>query len=82
MSHMRYPEDLFTIQRYQLTRYHVTERVRLLLGSGLLGQPEGPHERDTWTAAVLPDAADAGSEGAIVLAHVHFIPGVTRSETC
>jgi len=25
MSHLRYPEDLFTIQRYQLAQYHVTD---------------------------------------------------------
>ena len=25
MSHLRYPEDLFKVQRYQLARYHVTD---------------------------------------------------------
>ena len=40
MEHLRYPEDLFKVQRYQLARYHVTDAERLLPGQRPLGGPD------------------------------------------
>ena len=42
MSHMRYPEDLFTIQRYQLTRYHVTNASDFYSGQDFWANPKDP----------------------------------------
>jgi uncharacterized membrane protein (UPF0182 family) len=42
MSHMRYPEDLFTIQRAQLTRYHVTNASDFYSGQDFWANPKDP----------------------------------------
>ena len=42
MSHMRYPEDLFTIQRYQLTRYHVSDASEFYSGQDFWKNPQDP----------------------------------------
>ena len=42
MSHMRYPEDLFSIQRYQLTRYHVTDAGDFYSGQDFWANPKDP----------------------------------------
>lgn len=42
MSHMRYPEDLFSIQRYQLTRYHVTSASDFYSGQDFWANPKDP----------------------------------------
>ncbi len=42
MSHMRYPEDLFSIQRYQLTRYHVTDAADFYSGQDFWANPADP----------------------------------------
>ena len=42
MSHLRYPEDLFKVQRNLLAQYHVTDAGAVLLRPRLLGQPERP----------------------------------------
>ncbi len=42
MSHMRYPEDLFTVQRYQLTRYHVADAAEFYSGQDFWTNPEDP----------------------------------------
>jgi len=44
MSHMRYPEDLFTIQRYQLTRYHVADASEFYSGQDFWKNPQDPTE--------------------------------------
>ena len=38
LDHLRYPEDLFKVQRYQFARYHVTDAERLLPGQQPLGR--------------------------------------------
>ncbi|WP_234998663.1 UPF0182 family protein [Demequina sp. NBRC 110057] len=45
MSHLRYPEEFFEVQRYQLQRYHVTDAASFYSG------------QDTWT---LPDDPTVG----------------------
>ncbi|WP_082104401.1 UPF0182 family membrane protein [Demequina soli] len=42
MSHLRYPEDLFTIQRYQLTRYHVNDAASFYSGQDFWRSPADP----------------------------------------
>ena len=42
MEHLRYPEDLFKVQRYQLARYHVTEAGDFYQGNDRWEVPEDP----------------------------------------
>jgi uncharacterized membrane protein (UPF0182 family) len=42
MSHLRYPEDLFAIQRYQLQAYHVTDPVSFFSGADFWKIPADP----------------------------------------
>ena len=42
LPHLRYPEDMFKVQRYQYARYHVTDAERLLLGHEPVGGARGP----------------------------------------
>ncbi len=42
MSHVRYPEDLFKVQRFQLTRYHVTDANAFFGGQDFWQVPSDP----------------------------------------
>ncbi|MFW2513094.1 UPF0182 family protein [Demequina sp. SO4-13] len=42
MSHLRYPEDLFSIQRHQLQRYHVTDASAFYSGQDIWATPSDP----------------------------------------
>ncbi|MEU5597114.1 UPF0182 family protein [Streptomyces sp. NPDC020298] len=42
MSHLRYPQDLFKVQRELLTRYHVTDAQTFLTGSEVWQVPNDP----------------------------------------
>lgn len=42
MSHLRYPEDLFKVQRDLLTRYHVTDAVQFFSGNDFWSTPDDP----------------------------------------
>ena len=44
-AHLRYPEDLFKVQRELLTRYHVTDAAEFFSPRGLLGGPGRPGRR-------------------------------------
>ncbi|MDN4471655.1 UPF0182 family membrane protein [Demequina zhanjiangensis] len=44
MSHLRYPEDLFQIQRYQLARYHVTDAASFFSQGDFWQVPEDPND--------------------------------------
>ena len=66
MDHLRYPEDLFKVQRYQFARYHVTDAERLLPGQQPLG---GARRTRTSTGHLQPpyrlfvdQPADTGAE--------------------
>lgn len=41
-SHLRYPEDLFKVQRYQLAKYHVTDAADFYEGRDRWDVPEDP----------------------------------------
>ena len=42
MSHLRYPEDLFKVQRYLLARYHVTDAGQFFSGNDFWANPNDP----------------------------------------
>ncbi len=42
MSHLRYPEDLFKVQRNLLTRYHVTDAGQFFSGNDFWANPDDP----------------------------------------
>ncbi|MBA2953837.1 UPF0182 family protein [Nocardioides sp. MAH-18] len=48
MKHLRYPEDLFQVQRYQYARYHVTNPGDFYQGNNRWEVPEDPYERGTF----------------------------------
>jgi uncharacterized membrane protein (UPF0182 family) len=43
LPHLRYPEDLFKVQRYQLAKYHVTDATAFLQGSDWWEVPRDPN---------------------------------------
>ncbi|MFE0511667.1 UPF0182 family protein [Streptomyces sp. NPDC058964] len=45
MAHLRYPQDLFKVQRELLTRYHVTDAQTFLTGSEVWQVPDDPTNR-------------------------------------
>ena len=42
MPHLRYPEDMFKVQRYQYARYHVTDASDFFSGTNQWAVPEDP----------------------------------------
>ena len=54
MAHLRYPEDLFKVQRYQFARYHVEEASDWYQGSDRWEVPRGPELVARPAAAVPP----------------------------
>ena len=51
MSHLRYPEDMFQIQRHQLQRYHVTDASAFYSGQDEWDLPEDPTATTTGTSS-------------------------------
>ncbi len=47
MSHLRYPEDLFKVQRDVLGRYHVTDADEFFSGQDAWQTPQDPTNKDT-----------------------------------
>ncbi|MEV6551271.1 UPF0182 family protein [Streptomyces sp. NPDC051597] len=46
LAHLRYPQDMFKVQRELLTRYHVTEPVQFYSGSDAWQVPDDPTNKD------------------------------------
>ena len=44
-EHLRYPEDLFQVQRYQFARYHVTDPIDFYQGNNRWEVPEDPYSK-------------------------------------
>ena len=61
LAHVRYPQDMFKIQRAILSRYHVTDATTFYNASDVWIVPERPDRQPGAgvPAAVLPDPADA-----------------------
>ncbi|MFI9628243.1 UPF0182 family protein [Streptomyces sp. NPDC052042] len=47
MDHLRYPQDLFKVQRELLTRYHVTDPAQFYSGSDAWQVPDDPTKKDS-----------------------------------
>ncbi|MGP3951987.1 UPF0182 family membrane protein [Streptomyces sp. 7N604] len=47
MQHLRYPQDLFKVQRELLTRYHVTDAAQFYSGSDAWQVPDDPTNKDS-----------------------------------
>ncbi|WP_134742006.1 UPF0182 family protein [Nocardioides sp. 503] len=45
MQHLRYPEDLFKVQRFQYARYHITDAPAWYQGDDRWAVPEDPNSR-------------------------------------
>ena len=81
MSHMRYPESLFKVQRELLSKYHVTSASQYYSGENFWQTPVNPTESQSQqdqehpAAAVLPDLADRWHRGTGVLADLHLHSG-------
>jgi hypothetical protein len=52
MQHLRYPQDLFKVQRELLTRYHITSPAQFYSGSDVWEVPDDPTNKDS--SAVPP----------------------------
>ncbi|WP_351232565.1 UPF0182 family protein [Streptomyces sp. NPDC002133] len=52
LAHLRYPQDIFKVQRELLTRYHVTDPEQFYSGSDAWQVPDDPTNQDT--SAVPP----------------------------
>ncbi len=48
ISHLRYPEDLFKVQRYQLAAYHVDDAATFYKGSDRWVVPQDPNRSDRY----------------------------------
>ncbi|MGO4340563.1 UPF0182 family membrane protein [Pedococcus sp. 2YAF34] len=66
MSHLRYPEDLFKVQRQMLTRYHVTDAASFYGGQDFWEVPEDPAQEERnvdqppyYLTLKMPDQASA-----------------------
>ncbi|MFD0153328.1 UPF0182 family membrane protein [Streptomyces sp. NPDC055721] len=46
MAHLRYPQDMFKVQRELLTRYHVTDPAQFYSGSDAWQVPDDPTNKD------------------------------------
>jgi uncharacterized membrane protein (UPF0182 family) len=48
LEHLRYPEDLFKVQRYQFARYHVTDPGDFYQGNDRWEVPEDPYAENSY----------------------------------
>jgi uncharacterized membrane protein (UPF0182 family) len=48
LDHLRYPEDLFKVQRYQFARYHVTDADDFYQGNNRWAVPEDPYAKGSY----------------------------------
>ena len=63
MEHLRYPEDLFKVQRYQFARYHVTDAGDFYQGNNRWEVPQDPEAPGQLPAAVPPVRQRARRDG-------------------
>ena len=81
MSHVRYPADLFKVQRSVLGQYHVTNAGSFYSSEDAWVTPNDPQSTDTREevpAAVLPDDAAARAGRAVLLPVLHVHPASGR----
>lgn len=66
MAHLRYPEDMFKVQRYQYARYHVTDPVDFYNGNNRWQVPEDPNSPDHLQPPYRMFVNQGGGTGAAV----------------
>ena len=77
IAHVRYPADLFKVQRSILQTYHVTDASSFYSGDDAWATPNDPTPADghrEGPAAVLPDDEGAGHEGPAFSLYSTYIP--------
>ncbi|MDN4478242.1 UPF0182 family protein [Demequina sp. SYSU T00039] len=75
MSHLRYPEDMFTVQRYQLTRYHVTDAAAFYSGQDVWENPDDPTDSTRKQPPYYLTLQMPGQESSTFSLTSTFIPG-------
>lgn len=79
MSHVRYPEDLFKVQRQLLTRYHVTDAASFYSGGDFWNIPPDPTVGEGATTTAQPPYYQTlqmpGTDEATFSLSTSFIPG-------
>ncbi len=71
-EHLRYPEDLFQVQRYQFARYHVTKPIDFYQGNNRWEVPEDPYAKGKFQPPYrLFVDSDGGSDQAFSLSSVY-----------
>jgi uncharacterized membrane protein (UPF0182 family) len=76
MQHLRYPEDLFKVQRYQFARYHVTDPGDFYQGNNRWEVPEDPYSPQRLQPPYrlfVDDPENAGTDEEFSLSSV-FVP--------
>ncbi|GHJ59725.1 UPF0182 protein [Nocardioides sp. OK12] len=74
MEHLRYPEDLFKVQRYQFARYHVTDPGDWYQGNNRWEVPEDPDVSGTFQPPYrlfVDNPAAEGSDESFALTSVY-----------
>ena len=64
IDHLRYPEDLFKVQRDLISRYHVSDTNVFYSGEDFWAVPDEPGAEQRAAAALLPVHPDAGADEA------------------
>ena len=81
MSHVRYPEDMFKVQRTLLTQYHVTDAASFYSGGDFWNVPNEPTEGDSSNPKQQPPyyltLQMPGQDNAEFSLSTAFIPGGT-----
>ncbi|MGO1590348.1 UPF0182 family membrane protein [Ancrocorticia sp.] len=81
MSHVRYPEDMFKVQRTLLTQYHVTDAASFYSGGDFWNVPNEPTEGDSANPQQQPPyyltLQMPGQDNAEFSLSTAFIPGGT-----
>ena len=63
MEHLRYPEDLFKVQRFQFARYHVTEAHDFYQGNNRWEVPQDPEAPGNYQPPYRMFVEDPGGQG-------------------
>jgi uncharacterized protein len=74
LDHLRYPEDLFKVQRYQFARYHVTEAEPFYQGNNRWEVPEDPYARGTFQPPYRLFVDNPGTDGEVFSMTSVYVP--------
>ncbi len=74
MEHLRYPEDLFKVQRYQFARYHVTEAESFYQGNNRWEVPEDPYSTGTFQPPYRLFVDNPGTDGEVFSLTSVYVP--------